>query len=208
MPLINPSTSNRKYPLPDAELLDDNESLYRVSIWEPPFMCIILGQGNDEEESVIMENARLDSVPVFKRPSGGEAVVLSPRMTVISILKREDGLKSPKLYFDRYNSSILLALRALGVRDLKKNGTSDICIGDKKILGSSIYRGRERVFYHAVLNRGEPPITIERYLKHPRREPLYRAGRAHAHFVTSLVSEGYTLSSDQIREALSGEGFG
>lgn len=192
----------RPYGLPDAELLADNAPSYRCLVWEPGFLCIVLGQSNGLEESIYIENAGADGVPVYKRPSGGETVVLSPKTLVISILKQGDRFKSPALYFRNYSEKIIRALQTLGVRDLKADGISDICIGNKKILGSSIYRNKDRVLYHAVLNRAESAGTIERYLKHPVREPEYRNGRRHSDFVTSLVDEGYRFTPGEIRNVL------
>jgi lipoate-protein ligase A len=77
-----------------------------------------------------------------------------------------------------------------------------VAIGDKKILGSSIYRRRKILFYHAVLNVSEPIETIERYIKHPTREPDYRNGRKHHEFVTSLHAEGYKLTMKKIIRSL------
>jgi lipoate-protein ligase A len=154
------------------------------------------------EQSVYIENAGADGVPVYKRPSGGETVVLSPKTLVISVLKQGDRFKSPTLYFKNCSEKIIRALHTLGIRDLKADGISDICIGNKKILGSSIYRNKDRVLYHAVLNRAESAGTIERYLKHPVREPEYRNGRLHRDFVTSLVEEGYRFTAEEIRKVL------
>jgi lipoate-protein ligase A len=190
------------YDLPDVELLEDNTSTYRFMVWEPGFLCIVLGQSNQLDQSVYVEPAAVDSVPVYKRPSGGETVVLSTGTLVVSILKRGDGLRSPRLYFNAYNEKIIQALRGLGVKNLSNNGISDICIGEKKILGSSIYRNKDRVLYHGVLNRAESVDIIERYLKHPLREPDYRDGRSHKDFVTSLVKQGYQFTGVEIRRAL------
>ena len=191
----------KTYDLPDAALLDD-ESSYRCMVWEPGFVAVILGQANNLEESVYPEALAADQVPVYKRPSGGESVVLSPKTLVISILKRGDKLRSPRTYFQRYNQGIIDALAQLGVEDLRCEGISDICIGKMKILGSSIYRNKDVVMYHAVLNRGESAETFERYLKHPTREPGYRSGRSHAEFVTSLEERGYRFNSLDIRRAI------
>jgi lipoate-protein ligase A len=192
----------KPYDLADAALLEDNTSTYRFMVWEPGFLCIVLGQSNQLDQSVYVEPAAVDSVPVYKRPSGGETVVLSTGTLVVSILKRGDGLRSPRLYFNAYNEKIIQALRGLGVKNLSNNGISDICIGEKKILGSSIYRNKDRVLYHGVLNRAESVDIIERYLKHPLREPDYRDGRSHKDFVTSLVKQGYQFTGVEIRRAL------
>ena len=187
------------YDLPDIELLEDNTSTYRYMVWQPGGLCIVLGQSNQLAQSVYIEQAAADNVPVYKRPSGGETVVLSPGTLVLSILKRGDGLRSPRLYFNAYNEKIMHALRGLGVKNLSANGISDICIGNQKILGSSIYRNKDRVLYHGVLNRAESVDIIERYLKHPLREPEYRDGRSHKDFVTSLAQQGYQFTGEEIR---------
>jgi lipoate---protein ligase len=192
----------KTYDLPDAVLLGD-ESPYRCMIWQPGALAIILGQSNNIEASLFMDRVNADNVPVYKRPSGGETVILSPNTLVISVAKRGDKLKSPKLYFKSYNEKIVTALTALGIKNLRNDGISDICIGEKKILGSSIYRNKNLVLYHAVLNRAESTETIQYYLKHPLKEPEYRKGRNHEEFVTSLKDMGYDVSIQDLREKLS-----
>jgi lipoate-protein ligase A len=192
----------RDYDLVDAELLADKSSVYRFMVWEPEFLCIVLGQSNQLERSVIVAHALEDNVPVYKRPSGGEAVVLSPKMLVISTLQRGLELKSPQHYFNRINEKIIRALSRLGVKDLGTRGVSDLCLGEQKILGSSIYRNKDLVFYHGVLNRAESPTIMEQYLEHPNREPEYRKGRKHRDFVTSLLEKGYEFSAAEIRPIL------
>ncbi|PLW94333.1 MAG: hypothetical protein C0591_13050, partial [Marinilabiliales bacterium] len=73
-----------------------------------------------------------------------------------------------------------------------------ISIGVKKILGSSIYRKQQTLFYHAVLNISEPVENISLYLKHPKKEPDYRLGRNHEEFFTSLKNEGYSFSFNEL----------
>ena len=100
--------------------------------------------------------------------------------------------------FKLINNSIIAALTDLGVKQLGNKGISDISIGMKKILGSSIYRKQKTIFYHAVLNVSEPIETISMYLKHPTREPDYRRGRDHYEFVTSLKQEGYEFTIGEL----------
>jgi lipoate-protein ligase A len=171
-------------------------------IWIPAFVCVVLGQSNEAEVSLHVEAILKDNISVYKRPSGGESVILSPRMVAISILKRGDAFQSPQLYFETYNKKIMDALQGIGVKNLRLEGISDICIRDRKILGSSIYRNKDLVFYHAVLNVSEDIELMERYLKHPRLEPKYREGRAHREFVSSLSRERYALIPEEIKQAL------
>ncbi len=145
----------REYDLQDMELLKEEQHFFHFMVWQPAFVSVILGQSNKAAPSLRMENILKDKVPVYKRPSGGETVVLSPRTLVISILRRGDKLQSPSIYFKAYGQGIIRALEGLGVGDLRGNGISDICIGERKIVGSSIYRNKDLVFYHAVLNVSE-----------------------------------------------------
>ncbi|HEX3074156.1 MAG TPA: hypothetical protein VHP30_11145 [Ignavibacteriales bacterium] len=191
-----------KYDLPDKVLLENNQAYYRFITWVPSFLCIVLGHGNKAEDSLQIGNILKDNIPIYKRPTGGEAILLSPNMIVISLLKRGDAFRSPRFYFETYNESILNALRGLGVKELNTGGISDICIRDKKILGASIYRNKDFVFYHAVLNVSENGILMNHYLKHPQREPSYRGGRRHSEFVTSLTQEGNELNPEEIKQAI------
>ena len=100
------------------------------------------------------------------------------------------------------NTIILDMLSDLGVRNYGTRGISDITIGNRKILGSSMHRRENRLVYHAVLNIGEDPSIFERYLRHPSREPDYRLSRPHGEFVTSLQDEGYNIAFNDIAALL------
>jgi lipoate-protein ligase A len=189
-----------KYNLPDFEILESNKD-FAFSIWQPDKKYIILGRSNNAEDSVFIEKAVNDNIEILKRPSGGETVILSPKTLVISVkLPIDNSLKVHK-YFALINEKIIEALQNLGIENLRQKGISDISIGEKKILGSSIYKKPNSIFYHAVLNISESPETLEKYLKHPKREPDYRNGRKHSDFVTSLKNESFEISS----EIISGE---
>jgi lipoate-protein ligase A len=49
-----------------------------------------------------------------------------------------------------------------------------------------------------VINVSEDVSLIERYLKHPKREPDYRKGRKHSEFVTNLKNLGYQIDIPQL----------
>ena len=192
----------KEYHLPDAQLLKDNYSSSGILVWVPELFCIVLGQSNNSRESINIEQVKKDNIPVYKRPSGGEAVILSPNTLVISFLKRDEPLRSPKRYFGIYNEIIIKALHSLGIQGLAQKGISDVCLKDKKVLGSSIYRNKNVLLYQAVLNISEPVLSLEKYLKHPPREPHYRDKRSHKDFVTSLTAQGYRLSAEKIKKAI------
>lgn len=193
------------YNLPDGGLINMDATDNDWYFWQPDQIYLILGQSNQAEKSLHTSLVIADKIPVHKRPSGGESVILTPKTLVIGVRLLSGKLENPKVYFKRINSSVINALNSLGLADLGFKGISDITIGHKKILGSSIYRKKKMVFYHAVLNVSEDIDVIAKYLQHPSKEPDYRAGRKHQEFVTSITEAGYPLSISQIIKSLQTE---
>ena len=186
------------YNLTDAALFSGTGD--GLLVWRPDDIYIVLGQSNTSEKSLIEENVTADRIKVTKRPTGGEAVVLTPRMAVITVAREFSERTGSKEFFREVNTMITDALEVLGVRDLGTKGISDITVGNRKILGSSMHRREGRLVYHAVLNLSENPVIFERYLRHPRREPDYRQNRPHSEFVTSLEREGYSVKFEDLAE--------
>jgi lipoate---protein ligase len=184
------------YCLNDAVLFSGREN--GMLVWQPESTIIVLGQSNTPEKSLITENVEADGIPVTKRPTGGEAVVLTPLMAVVTVAREFPEMTSSKDFFRVINGMMLDVLSDLGVKNYGVKGISDVTIGDRKILGSSMHRREKRLVYHAVLNISEDPGIFERYLKHPGREPDYRLNRNHSEFVTSLKNEGYNIEYKDI----------
>lgn len=191
-----------KYNLPDIEILAGNNSSTRFYVWIPDKSYLILGRSNNIEKSLIINKLKKDRIKVFKRPSGGETVVLTPKMLVISVLIISEELKHTRKYFRVFNQKIIDVLEKQGINNLSHKGISDIAINNKKVLGSAIYRTKGKLFYHSVLNVSEPVSTIEKYIKHPSREPDYRNGRKHSEFVTSLYAEGFKINMVGLKNIL------
>lgn len=188
------------YHLHDAGLFSGNGN--GMLVWQPQNTVIVLGQSNTPERSLITENVEADNIPVTKRPTGGEAVVLTPLMAVITVARDFPEMTPSQDFFRVINGLILDMLADLGVINYGMKGISDITAGDRKILGSSMHRRENRLVYHGVLNISEDPGIFERYLKHPGREPDYRLNRRHGEFVTSLKKEGYNIDYKEIEAKL------
>jgi lipoate-protein ligase A len=190
------SVAVRPYDLPDAALFSGTGN--DMLVWQPEKTIIVLGQSNTPERSLIIEKVEADNIPVTKRPTGGEAVVLTPQMAVITVAREFRNMTASKDFFRVINGMILDILSDMGVNNYGTKGISDITLGSRKILGSSMHRREKRLVYHAVLNIGEDSEVFERYLKHPAREPDYRKSRRHNDFVTSLKNEGYNIDYKDI----------
>ena len=193
--------NHSQYNLFDISILNSPKAV-DFCIWQPKQKYIVLGRANKAEDAVFVEKAKNDNIEILIRPSGGGTVILTPHTLVIALkISVKTGLNVHK-YFRIINSQIILALSKLGIDKLSLKGISDIAINDKKILGSSMYKRKDAIFYHAVLNISEPVETIEEYLKYPDREPDYRNGRSHINFVTSIRDENYNLQQNQISESI------
>lgn len=187
----------KRYDLPDFHILDlPDYPDFKFNIWKPDGFYLVLGSSNQVEKSLNIENVLSDNIPVYKRPSGGESVVLSPKTLVLSTLIHTEKLEDPPKHFHACNQRIINALTQFGIKNLAEKGISDIAIGNKKIAGSSIYRKTNIVFFHAVLNVAEDTSVMEKYLQMPAKQPDYRLNRSHSEFVTSLKNEGYDFGDN------------
>lgn len=189
-----------EYNLPDVELL--NEETNKFLLWVPDKTYIILGASNKAHIAVEESLALRDNITVMKRRTGGQTVMLTPNNLIISAVITDESIMKPKDVFNNFNDIIIRAIEKDHTEKFTTRGISDIALGDKKIMGSSMYRGKGKLFYHAVLNYNEPPATFQKYLKHPSIEPDYRKGRMHDEFVTTLVNTGYSQSMLHLKNEL------
>ena len=198
---MNQTIEVRAYNLPDIHLLEKQTNQFLV--WIPDKTYIVLGASNQPNEALYTEKVIQDKITVLKRPSGGQTVVLTPKNLIISAVFFDRNALVPKEVFNSINLLIISVLEQFGIKDLSLKGISDIAIDGKKILGSSIYRSKNALLYHAVLNLGESSSTFEKYLKHPSKEPDYRLGRSHSEFVTSLSERGFSDNLQNLYKTLS-----
>lgn len=192
--------------LVNDDLLAEHERtgrpVYRLT--EPETVTVVLGAGRQAEEDVLLTRTTEDGVPVLRRRGGGGTVVLSPGQAVLALVT---AVRSPFLnreYFRLINDWYRSALAGLGVpaERIEDRGISDLAIGERKILGTSIYRRRLVLFYQGSLLVANDVSLFDRYLKHPSRVPDYRRGRGHREFCTTLSREGYAFSAGQLIERL------
>jgi len=201
------------YPLQDGSLIDkcladaaawkkEYAPVSYVSVFVPGSSFVSLGASNSLEANVFEANCRLDGVKVFRRLSGGEAVFLSSNCTVYSHILLSHAIPKAADFFALNLDSIATKLTELGIAGITRRGISDLAISDRKILGCAIYKKPGFIIYQAVLNVREDPKLIQRYLRHPVREPGYRHSRPHSEFVTSLAEQGYRITPFEVVELL------
>jgi lipoate---protein ligase len=166
--------------------------------WEPENIMVITGRGGNPDKEVFMEQCRLDKVPVIRRRTGGGTVVLAPGMLVFSLAAIISTPLAVKKYTEQINLISIDFLEEIGVRNLCLRGLADICIGEKKILGSGMYMSKNFLFFQGSILVNPDLDLLDRYLLHPPKEPEYRKGRKHSDFVTSLIREGYNFKTMEL----------
>jgi lipoate-protein ligase A len=174
----------------------------RARVWEPRAPLVVLGRSNDAARECDLDACRELGVPVIQRRGGGGTVLLAPGMVVLTLAGPVGASLAARPVFERVNAWIAGALAALGVADLRPAGISDLCLGERKVLGCSLAIRRGWAQYQGSLLVEGDLERIERCLRHPSREPAYRAGRSHGEFLTTLRREGHDLGAARVRAAL------
>jgi hypothetical protein len=101
--------------------------------------------------------------------------------------------------------AIVRAVERLGIKGAHVRGLGDVAIGERKILGSSLYANRKVALYQGSLLVDPDLSLIPIYLPHPSKEPDYRRGRNHLDFVTSLAEQGYDGGLERLKRTLAEE---
>jgi lipoate-protein ligase A len=172
-------------------------------------VVVVVSRSRDAAHEVFLERCTADGVAVVRRPSGGGAVVLGPGVIAASVVAASaERSLFPDAWFRRFGGALAAALTGLGVPGVAMQGVSDLCLGDRKIAGSSLRLAGGRVLYQVSLLVDLDVALLDRYLRVPSREPAYRRGRPHREFVTTLRAAGFDFEPKRalfaVHEALSG----
>ncbi len=173
-----------------------------VRAWEAREVCVVLGRSNRAGREARLEACARDGVPVYRRRGGGGAVVLAPGCLVVSVARP---LADPVCAGRGLEAAVRVLARALAETTgmhLEVRGTGDLCVGDRKVGGSTVYARRGGFLYQASVLVSMDLGLVDRYLRHPSREPPYRRGRPHRTFLTTLAAEGGPADPGPLGKAL------
>lgn len=181
-----------------------------VFCYEQQQVEVVHGPSCRVDREVNIENCDIDYVEIVGRRGGGGTVVLMPGV-VVTVVVGERMLKSVHdggevhAVFDRIHDAMIGLLLPFVKHDIAREGISDLVIGGRKVLGSSLYLGRTPDFYYyqSSLMVDCECTLMERYLNHPPKEPDYRKGRTHGEFCTSLKQTGTRISAAEVVELFS-----
>jgi lipoate-protein ligase A len=175
--------------LDQCEAGDGGETLL---FWEPRETFVVVGYANQVATEVNVATCETRGVPIFRRCSGGGAIVQMTGGLNYSLILRitETG---PTRSITTANQFIMEKNRAaiesaIGNRQsaITVRGHTDLCLGDLKFAGNSQRRRKNFLLFHGTLLLNCDLSRIGELLQMPSLEPDYRAHRSHEKFVTNL----------------------
>ena len=168
------------------QAIDKGENCF-IDIYEYPNNNVVLGRTTSLSLDINVAECNRDGVPILRRKGGGGAVFLARGVWVITACYAnfKKGINIP-LVLENIALEIAHSLEQITNVRITLRGMGDLCIGDRKILGSSLYNGRGAILYQGSLLVDNDLSLISKFLKHPSKEPEYRGGRSHEEFITNL----------------------
>jgi lipoate-protein ligase A len=178
----------------DEALINEAESAARqgdavtemLRFWESPKRFVVAGSTGRLAAEVCLENCRRAGVPVFRRASGGGAILAGPGCLFFSLVL--DRCARPELEDIHRSYAVILECIAagLGVPGLEHQGISDLALDGRKVSGNSQRRKSRVLLHHGTILYDFDLASIPRFLRDPPKRPAYRKDRGHLDFLTNL----------------------
>ncbi len=162
-------------------------------------IVVLSSSNNPETEANTSECSKLN-IPILRRKGGGGTVVLGPGCLILTLAFYAKDIFGNAKYFNLINNLWINALQEHVPQKMSQNGISDICIREKKIAGTSIFRKKNLLVYQGSMLIDVNLNQISQLLQHPSKEPEYRKGRDHSEFLTTLKNVGCKLNTIDLAE--------
>lgn len=176
----------------DEALLDEceaNPDREVLRFWESPRPFVVLGMASRREQEVHLAACEARGIPVLRRCSGGGTVVQGPGCLSYTLVLRIAG----NALLERIDSTNAFVMerhrRALGDAtglSIRRQGTTDLAVGQRKFSGNAQRRRRRCLLFHGTFLLDFPIPLVEGLLPYPPKTPAYRRGRAHRAFLANL----------------------
>ena len=157
--------------------------------WEPAEYFVVLGYSNAAAREANLEACRRAGVPVLRRCTGGGAVLQGHGCLNYALILRIDD-KAETHSIPSTNQRVMerqrVVLSHVLAQPVAIEGTSDLCLGGLKFSGNSQRRLRNALIFHGTFLLNFDLDCVEKFLAMPSRQPEYRQGRAHRHFLTNV----------------------
>lgn len=175
----------------DAILLDrcdQGRAGASLRFWSSDFPCVVLGFANDPHREVNLKTCAQNGVPIYRRCSGGGAVVIGPGCLNYSLIlpiafhPMLASVQSASEFIMKRNQKTIAQLIGLKVN----REETDLVLDNRKFSGNAQRRRRSALLFHGTFLLDFDISCVTRFLKSPSRAPEYRLNRSHREFLCNI----------------------
>ena len=173
-----------------------------LRFWSPDSPFVVVGYTNVVDLEVRLDVCRSLHIPVFRRCTGGGAVVQLPGCLNYTLVFPYNA-GSEFATIGSTNRTILETFRRAlallhGTATVTIEGISDLALNGMKFCGNAQRRGESSLLFHGVVLCDADLESISRLLPMPSRQPGYRQNRPHARFLTNI-----NIPIDELKSVIS-----
>ncbi len=171
-----------------------------LRFWEPGDYFVVVGFSNHVALEVNRPACQQENLGVYRRCSGGGAVLQGPGCLNYSLILKMAGNEALQ-NIAAANRHIMGrhrdALSALLGRPVRLQGHTDLALGGLKFSGNAQRRKRQALIFHGTFLLRFDLSLMEKFLPMPSRQPDYREGRPHGLFLMNLP-----VPADSVKQTL------
>lgn len=184
--------------LDEAILLTGQDT---IRLWEFARPVVIAGRSTRVEQEINQPYCQTHDISIYRRCSGGAAVVGGPGCLMYSIVlstESQPALRRIDVAHDHVMSRVLESLQ-LQLPEARLQGICDLTWRNRKCSGNSLRITRKGLLYHGTILYDFDLDLISQCLSAAPRQPAYREGRGHESFVTNVAIDVGQFSDDLCR---------
>lgn len=187
----------------DDQVARENETdTESIRFWAFRRPTVVLGRSSKVDLEVDVAGCDQDGVDITRRCTGGASVVGGPGCRMYSVvlrLRADQSIRNIDAAHDHVIARVLAAVRRQ-VPNAARQGICDLTIGDRKFSGNSLRITKHHVLYHGTILHDADLDAFARRLRFAPRQPDYRRGREHRHFIGNAG-----IDIDRFQDDLSNE---
>ncbi len=167
-----------------------------LRLWEPTGYFVVTGYSNKVSAEVNVPACKAGNIPIYRRFSGGGAVLQGPGCLNYALVIRNERIRSFHTIAESFRAVLERHQRVFGrllVEPVQIEGISDLAVAGKKFSGNSQHRKQRYTLFHGTFLLNLDLSMVETTLRMPSKEPRYRSHRAHAEFLKNLLVRGETV---------------
>ncbi|MAD22957.1 MAG: hypothetical protein CMO44_02150 [Verrucomicrobiales bacterium] len=176
----------------DEILLNEVDSDTReatLRFWEPQLPFVVIGYGNNINRECLIESCKQNKIQIFRRFSGGGAVLQASgclNYSLILPISTKEGTNN----ISSTNCHIMKTHQGAFTEALSHKvtieGHTDLALNGLKFSGNAQKRTKNALVFHGTFLLNFDLELLDKSLRMPSVQPLYREGRSHDKFCTNI----------------------